>query len=48
MAPALVQRLNHEINEIGKSEELRELMLSDGAVPVSLTPAQVAPLHGFA
>ena len=38
---ALVQRLNREINEIGKSKELRELMLADGAMPVSMTPEQV-------
>lgn len=37
---ALVQRLNHEINEIAKSKQIRELMQSDGALPLALTPAE--------
>ena len=40
--PALVQRLNREINEISSSKELRALMLSDGALPVAKTPEQLS------
>jgi tripartite-type tricarboxylate transporter receptor subunit TctC len=39
---ALVQRLNHAVNEIAKSKEMTELMLSDGALPLTLTPEQSA------
>lgn len=39
---ALVQRLNHEINEIAKSKQIRELMQSDGALPLALTPAEAS------
>ncbi|MDM0022235.1 Bug family tripartite tricarboxylate transporter substrate binding protein [Variovorax saccharolyticus] len=38
-----VQRLNREFNEIAKSKELRELALADGAIPVTLTPQDLAP-----
>jgi len=34
---ALLKRLNGEINEIGKTKEILELMVADGAVSVSLT-----------
>ncbi|MEI8402453.1 MAG: tripartite tricarboxylate transporter substrate binding protein [Alcaligenaceae bacterium] len=34
---ALLTRLNGEMNEIGKTKELLELMVADGAVSVSLT-----------
>jgi len=34
---ALLKRLNGEMNEIGKTKELLELMVADGAVSVSLT-----------
>jgi tripartite-type tricarboxylate transporter receptor subunit TctC len=37
-APALIQRLNREINEIARSREMAELLKSDGAVPLNLTP----------
>jgi len=33
----LLKRLNGEINEIGKTKEILELMVADGAVSVSLT-----------
>jgi tripartite-type tricarboxylate transporter receptor subunit TctC len=39
-----VQRLNREINEIAKSPELAELLQSDGAVPLALTPEESARL----
>ena len=40
----VVQRLNSEINEIARSKELREMMESDGGVPMPLTPEQLVPL----
>jgi len=39
---ALVLRLNQAVNEIAKSKEMTELMLSDGALPLTLTPEQAA------
>lgn len=39
----VVQRLNHEINEIARSPKLREMMAFDGGVPVTLTPQEMAP-----
>lgn len=41
--PAIVNRLNREINEIARSDKLREMMSSDGGEPVTLTPEQIAP-----
>lgn len=40
--PALVQRINHEVNEIAKSKEVVELMQGDGATPLSVTPEEAA------
>lgn len=40
--PAIVQRLNREINDIAKSRELAELLQSDGATPLSLTPGEAS------
>jgi tripartite-type tricarboxylate transporter receptor subunit TctC len=39
----IIQQLNRAINEIARSEKLRELMTSDGGVPVPLTPEQIRP-----
>jgi tripartite-type tricarboxylate transporter receptor subunit TctC len=39
---ALIQRLNHEVNEIAKSKDLVELMESDGATPLAVTPEEAA------
>ncbi len=39
---AIVQRLNRELNEIAKTPEVRALLESDGALPVPLTPAELA------
>jgi tripartite-type tricarboxylate transporter receptor subunit TctC len=38
----IVQRLNQAVNEIARSKELTELMLSDAAVPLTVTPEQAA------
>ncbi len=35
--PALIERFNAELNEISRGKELRELMQSDGAMPLALT-----------
>ncbi|MFT3721143.1 tripartite tricarboxylate transporter substrate binding protein [Pseudorhodoferax sp.] len=40
--PALVQRLNREVNEIAHSREMVELMQSDGATPLNVTPDEAA------
>ncbi len=42
MPPALVQRLNRELNEIAKSKELTELMSSDGGIPLAATPEEAS------
>lgn len=42
MPAAMAQRLNREINAIAMSKELRELMLSDGAEPLALSPEELA------
>ena len=42
VSSALLKRLNHEINEIGKSKEIVELMLADGATSVSLNNDEVS------
>jgi tripartite-type tricarboxylate transporter receptor subunit TctC len=39
---AVVQRINRAMNEVAKSKELTELMLSDGALPLTVTPEQAA------
>ncbi|EER61820.1 conserved hypothetical protein [Acidovorax delafieldii 2AN] len=39
----VVNRLNREINEIARSDKLREMMASDGGEPVTLAPEQIAP-----
>lgn len=38
--PALVQRLNREINEIAKSKEVTDQLRSDGAITTTLTPEE--------
>ena len=38
----VVQRINQAVNEIAKSKEMTELMLSDGALPLTVTPEQAA------
>lgn len=40
--PAIVQRLNREINEISKSKEVLEIMNADGATPVALSPEEAS------
>jgi len=42
VSSALLKRLNQEINEIGKSKEIIELMLADGATSVSLSNDEVS------
>jgi tripartite-type tricarboxylate transporter receptor subunit TctC len=42
-AAALVQRLNRELNEIARSKDVAEQLLSDGATPRPLTPEEVRP-----
>jgi tripartite-type tricarboxylate transporter receptor subunit TctC len=37
---ALVQRINQAANDIAKSKEMTELMQSDGASPLTVTPEQ--------
>ncbi len=39
---ALVQRLNHEVIEISKTPELRELIQTEGGTPVALAPKELA------
>lgn len=39
---ALVQRLDRQISEIAKSKELSELLHSDGATPLALSPDESA------
>jgi tripartite-type tricarboxylate transporter receptor subunit TctC len=39
----VVQRLNREINEIAKSDKLREMMAFDGGTPLPLTPEEIRP-----
>ncbi len=41
--PEVVQRLNREINEISRTDKLREMMAFDGGAPLALTPEQIAP-----
>jgi tripartite-type tricarboxylate transporter receptor subunit TctC len=40
--PAVVQRLNTEINKIVESQEMKAFLLREGAEPAGLTPAQFA------
>jgi tripartite-type tricarboxylate transporter receptor subunit TctC len=40
--PAIVQKLNHEINAIAKSKALADLLQSDGATPVDVTPQEAS------
>jgi len=40
LPPALLQRLNKEVNEIGRSPELQARMKADGAIPMALTMDQ--------
>lgn len=40
--PALIKRLNHEVNEIARSRQLVELMQGDGATPLALTPEEAS------
>lgn len=40
LPPAMLQRLNREINEIGRSPELQARMKADGAQPMALTMDQ--------
>lgn len=41
-SPALVQRLNHEVNELTKSKEYAEVLKADGNLPAALTPAELS------
>ena len=41
MAADLVKRLNHEINEIAQTPELRRLAEADGAAPVLASPEEL-------
>jgi tripartite-type tricarboxylate transporter receptor subunit TctC len=38
--PAVIKRLNHELNEIAKSGEMRQVMELDGFVPSALSPEE--------
>lgn len=38
--PAVIKRLNHELNEVAKSNEMRRVMELDGFVPVALSPEE--------
>ena len=38
--PAVVQRLNRELNEVAKSKAVHDLVALDGSVPVPLTPEE--------
>ena len=40
--PSLVQRLNHEVNELTKSKDYAEVLKADGNLPVALTPAELS------
>ncbi len=40
--PAIVARINQAVNEISKSKEMTDLMLSDAALPLTVTPEQAA------
>ena len=40
--PAMVQRLNREINDIAQSKEVRALIVDDGGTPIASTPEQAA------
>jgi tripartite-type tricarboxylate transporter receptor subunit TctC len=42
LAPAVVQRMNREIVEILKNPQIAEQLLSQGAVPQTSTPEQMA------
>jgi tripartite-type tricarboxylate transporter receptor subunit TctC len=39
--PAILQRLNRELNEIAATKEMRELAAADGASPIPLTPDEL-------
>lgn len=41
MSPALVERLNREVNELTKSKEYAEVLKADGNQAVALTPAEL-------
>lgn len=38
--PAVVQRLNRDLNEVAKSKTVRETVAVDGSIPVTLTPEE--------
>jgi tripartite-type tricarboxylate transporter receptor subunit TctC len=38
--PAVVARLNRELNEVAKSREVLDIISQDGSVPQALTPEQ--------
>jgi len=38
--PAVVQRLNRELNEVAKSKPVQDMLALDGSVPVALTPEE--------
>jgi tripartite-type tricarboxylate transporter receptor subunit TctC len=42
MSPALVERLNREVNELTKSKEYAEVLKADGNQAVALTPAELS------
>lgn len=39
----VIHRLNRDINEIAKSDKLKELMTADGGVPLIQTPEEIEP-----
>ena len=44
MPPALVERLNQDINRVLKLPDVRERMAAEGTIPVGTSPAQFAEL----
>jgi tripartite-type tricarboxylate transporter receptor subunit TctC len=42
MSPALVERLNREVNELTKSKEYADVLKADGNQPVALAPAELS------
>ena len=44
MPPALIERLNQDINRVLKMPDVRERMSADGTIPTGGTPAQFADL----
>ena len=42
MSPALVERLNREVNELTKSKDYLEVLKADGNLPVIMSPAELS------